>query len=639
MVATILASGIARVVRALLLVATSILLLITASAGARERGWVAHGPDGGYVAVLELDPQRPSIVYAGGYAGLYKSTDSGRSWRRASVGLPADTRVVYLELAPSEPSTLYLIGGPGFFRSTNRGSSWQRLAAPETGAINDLEVDPTRANRVYLAAWVGIFRSDDGGASWRNIAPGSHDFVAVAPAAANVIYSGTSAGLVRSADGGATWTLMPTAYVGRVDAFAIDPRDPDTIYYRHSATEFYKSTDGGRHYRLALKTPAGEWISATAIDRRDPRRLVVAAQTEAYSSTNGGATWKRLSRGLPQTDQTFDLELASGSDGPAYVSFYAHGVYKTTSDGRRWRFSSRGLAASWVRSLAVDSRSPAIVYAGLDDAGVARSTNGGLRWTRRRSEPTIFVVASAGHAAYAAGNDGVFRTRDRGATWKRVWSTRHSPEVMTSLAIAPSAPNVIYAGSGLGGIYRSSNGGRSWRTLLRFEPYLYAKALAVHPTRAQSLWAVVGGSVLRSVNGGRTWKGRQTRVGGFEALAVNPRNPRILYASAYSQKGYPGGGVYKSLDGGSSWKRTSRGIDTTGMCSRIDERHPSTLYAGGCDDDFRGGAYRSTNGARSWTKISTGMTRTCVFSLALTPSGRTLHIGTVRGGVFTKRVG
>jgi hypothetical protein len=74
-----------------------IISVSTALAAAAPPGWTAHGPEGGTVSAVELDPRRPSVVYAGTTgAGMFKSTNGGATWRRSSRGLPPDTLVLSL---------------------------------------------------------------------------------------------------------------------------------------------------------------------------------------------------------------------------------------------------------------------------------------------------------------------------------------------------------------------------------------------------------------------------------------------------------------------------------------------------------------------------------------------------------------
>jgi hypothetical protein len=117
-------------VKAVLAISVSAALAAAAAPPAvAPPGWSAHGPEGGTVSAVELDPRHQSVVYAGTTgAGLFKSTDGGATWRRSSRGLPPDTLVLSLELVPSDPSTLYLrAASPAIlYRSTDHKASDRR---------------------------------------------------------------------------------------------------------------------------------------------------------------------------------------------------------------------------------------------------------------------------------------------------------------------------------------------------------------------------------------------------------------------------------------------------------------------------------------------------------------------------------
>ncbi len=144
--------------------------VLEVSSGAAATGaprWSAHGPEGGTISTLEVDPARPSVLYAGTHgAGVFRSSDAGRTWQRSSDGLPPDTLVLALELAPSKPTTLYLeaYAGQRLYRSADGARSWHELPPVDAG-IADLDVDPARPDTVYIATHEGLMRSADGGSS------------------------------------------------------------------------------------------------------------------------------------------------------------------------------------------------------------------------------------------------------------------------------------------------------------------------------------------------------------------------------------------------------------------------------------------------------------------------------------------
>src|SRR4051794_1515671 len=87
----------------------AVLQIAPGAVAAGAPRWSVHRPDGGTVSALEIDPSRPSVVYAGTHgAGVFRSANGGRTWERRSDGLPPDALVLLLELAPSRPATLYL---------------------------------------------------------------------------------------------------------------------------------------------------------------------------------------------------------------------------------------------------------------------------------------------------------------------------------------------------------------------------------------------------------------------------------------------------------------------------------------------------------------------------------------------------
>ena len=638
---------------AILTLPVVVLLSLPASAATGQQHWIAHGPIGGTIATLEVDPRSPSTIYAGtGGAGVYKSVDGGRSWLRRSSGLPLNGLIQRLELAPSDPSTLYLQPntGNGLYVSTNGGRSWRPL--PAIGpSFTDLELHPTQARTLFLPSFNGLLRSVDGGASWVRMPVLSQPrSLAISAGQPNVMYADDGGRIMRSLDAGTTWTqrsVRPTHY----DVFTVDPHDPATLYVSVPAEGLYKSSDGGTTWRLLKAQKVGSSINSLAVDPRDSRRLYVGAGNDGlFRSNDGGSTWERITTGLPR-EYVDDLELDPVDGSPLYVGLTNRGFYRSTDAGRHWSASNRGLLASGISSLAVDVTSPGVAYAGAGPAGIWRTTDGGRHWKPRglagRNVFGVVFEPRSPRRIYAAADFFLFRTTNSGRTWRKVFSNPERP--VNSVAVAPSAPRILYAGTFERGTFRSADGGATWKEVNLPETTRVA-SLAVHPGRPNTVWAgTATETVLKSTNGGRTWlrpKKRLTTWGEIRVIVLDPRSPRVLYAAG-SQ-----GGVLKSTDGGASWDHANVGIARTSFGPMpiyglaLDRRRPSILYAGGYGGDgVAGHVYRSANGARSWTDITDGMSSTLISALALSPSGTTLYAGTTAsgiagggGGVFTTRV-
>ena len=134
--------------------------------------WTPIGPDGGFILALAVDPRTPATVYAGTQnGGLFKTTNGGRSWKNAHVGL-ADSAVNALAIDPTNSKTLYAGTDDGLFKSTNGGASWSAASNGLPQApVADLVIDPVTPTTLYAGVFLitgggGVFKSTNGGASW-----------------------------------------------------------------------------------------------------------------------------------------------------------------------------------------------------------------------------------------------------------------------------------------------------------------------------------------------------------------------------------------------------------------------------------------------------------------------------------------
>ena len=140
------------------LVACTVHLFIGAHlAQAGTNLWTSHGPEGGHLLALAINPSTTSTLYTGtAGGGVFKSTDSGDSWSPASTGLPA-TVVSALAINPSTPSTLYAgTWGDGVFKSTDSGGSW---SPANTGLlatiVSTLAINPNTPSTLYAGTCGG----------------------------------------------------------------------------------------------------------------------------------------------------------------------------------------------------------------------------------------------------------------------------------------------------------------------------------------------------------------------------------------------------------------------------------------------------------------------------------------------------
>ena len=249
---------------------------------------------------------------------------------------------------------------------------------------------------------------------------------------------------------------------------------------------------------------------------------------------------------------------------------------------------------------------------------------------------TIFLASASG---------GLWKTTNRGHTWRNVFVDK-DVSTFGDVVISPSNPLIMYAGTGEqnnrqstswgNGVYRSDDGGETWRHLGLVETRHIGKVL-VHPNDSDVAYVAALGNlwkgsqergVFRSRDGGASWE-RVLFVDeytGVVDLVMDHRTPSTLYAAAYQRLrrtwgfngGGPGSGIYRTTDAGDTWTELSGGIpagDKGRIGLAISESNPTVLNALiQHADPGEQGTYRSEDGGNSWTRVSPSNPRPMYYS-------------------------
>ena len=587
----------AKLRRIAMALSLSIFALLTGPCTVRagSNAWTSEGPPGDIITVLAIDPSAPSTIYAGtGMRGIFKSMDGGATWAPADNGLTF-SGIGALAIDPSAPSNIYAgTYGGGVFRSSDGGLTW---VAPSLGHTNpyiaSLVIDPSDPSTLYAGTdGGGVSKSTDGGATWGETSAGlplyNYNMVALAivPSVPSTLYAGTNgAGLFKSTDAGMSWTAVGKGAVSvGIQALVTDPDMPDTIY---------------------------------------------AAGRGVYVSRDGGATWSEIDHGISRPLITA-LAVVPSAPATLYVSTWDGLILKSADEGNTWSEADAGLMNADVMALAVDPTSPATLYAGTVGRGVYKSVDEGVTWVPDATgiadsnaialavctslPGTLFAGTSSWGSTASAG---IFESTNRGKTWKALGvGIRTSLDIMT-LAVDPSAPTTLYAGTMVGG-YKSTDGGASWVAMNMPPLAIPVNELVIDPLNPAVLYAATGSGLFESNDRGNTWT--TTGFGSTElnAIAIDPETPTTLYAGNWI-------GVFKSRDGGATWVQT---VNVGGNYLAIAPSATSTIYTGGED-----GLFKSTDGGTTWASI--GPVNSGVWCLAIDPVAPSiLYAGTYGGGVF-----
>ncbi len=234
----------------------------------------------------------------------------------------------------------------------------------------------------------------------------------------------------------------------------------------------------------------------------------------------------------------------------------------------------------------------------------------------------------------AVGSGGVWKTTNSGTTWTPLFDKQTTYSI-GAITIDPSNPHTIWVGTGENvggrhvafgdGIYVSHDDGKTWKNMGLTNSEHLSK-IVVHPENSDIIWAVSQGplwtsggerGVYKSTDGGESWKrtlGDSEWVGATD-LVIDPRNPDVLYAATWQRHrtvagylgGGPGSGLHKSTDGGESWSKLTKGIPKSNLGKiglAISPFDPDVIYAAIELDRKKGGLFMSNNRGASWTKQS-----------------------------------
>jgi photosystem II stability/assembly factor-like uncharacterized protein len=234
----------------------------------------------------------------------------------------------------------------------------------------------------------------------------------------------------------------------------------------------------------------------------------------------------------------------------------------------------------------------------------------------------------------AVGSGGLWKTMNSGTTWKPVFD-KYASYSTGCITIDENNPHTLWLGSGenvggrhvgIGdGIYKSEDDGNSWKNMGLRESEHISKII-VHPENSNVLWVAAQGplwsaggerGIYKSIDGGKSWKRvlGDDRYTGATDLLIDPRDPDVLYAATWERHrnvavyigGGPGSGIHKSIDGGETWTKLTAGLPTGDMGKiglAISPQKPDVLYAAIELKRRTGAVYRSDNRGVSWEKMS-----------------------------------
>ena len=477
------------------------------------------------------------------------------------------TRLSPLVFGPVCLSLVALIG-PGRSVQAQNGRidpvlgefSWRAIGPASLGGrVDDIEAVESNPHIVYVGvAEGGVWKSENAGTTWVPVFDGqptqSIGDIAVSRSNPNVVWVGTGeantrqsttygAGVFKSVDAGKTWALMGLADSGHIGRIVIDPRNPDIVYVAaagdvfkpHPERGLYKTTDGGK-----------TWTKSKFID--DDTGFIDVAMDPSNSNILLAASYQRR-----RTAWGFN----GGGPGSA--------IWRTVDAGRTWtKVEGGGLPplGKWGRvGFDFFRANPQIVYALIEPGPADGGDEGGGGRGGGRGPSTELRAGGRGGGQEANAppdprRPGLWRSDDKGATWRLVSNENGRPMYFSQVRVDPKDSNIVFVLER--SLARSADGGRTWRiipesVLARIQspqrpsvasfdrdyagvlPDSHADlhAMWINPNDTNHIWLGHDGGIDVSYDAGKSWRFVDWMpIGEFYTVAVDMRQPYYVYGGA-----------------------------------------------------------------------------------------------------------
>ena len=640
-------------------------------------GWTCVGPANvsGRIVDLKFHPTDPSIVYAASASGgLWISHDGGDHWRTTTDALPSLAIGAVCPL-PSDPNTIliatgeglhwtYVVYGAGIWKSTDAGKTWAPTSLTHTVTDNHgfhvMEANPATGT-ILAGANDGLWRSTDKGDNWVQVRTGGdHYDVRWKPGSANRVYAtkGDAAsgnGVLVSNDDGLTWNLIgaglpPSQRISKTK-LAVSPTTPSLLYANigdaqtHGTFGIYRSVDDGntwtaRNTALNISGGQGSYAVTIAVDPDDTQR-VIAGGIKLYLSTDGGANFSETGGGNPLGDAAavhldqHAIAWEPGSSDDLWIGSDG-GPWRSTDSGATWTPKRDGLLTTQFYDVGIDPSDPEFVMGGTQDNGLPWREQEGNPWfpsTLEADGLACFVEPLSPrtiHSEWQFG--GHVRSDDRGRSWIPTMNgITGNATAFAPLALDPNQAGHLYTAT-YDGVFRSLDGQNSWQKVALHAPIW----ISISPADSQTIWtvgALTGGQPVRyTKDDGANWVyggPYNFAIGNETKILAHPDDPRTAFVTF---AGYAGvAHVARTVDFGQTWQDVSGDFPPDpANTMAIDPRYPDHWFVG-----TDTGVWFSSNGGVNWAPLAAGFPNVVVYDLEIHAKARHLVAATYGRGIWS----
>lgn len=616
------------------------------------------------IQYLTIDPVDGDIaLMATDVGGIFRSTDSGKTWLPANTGLVAKG-AAGIAFNPHDPERVLLAGDNtgnemypynGVWLSTDGGVTWrQTLASVRNGTSRDetepLAWDPSSFNPdqgyCTVAYWLDalnptdpggrLWKTEDAGETWRDVAPGKAyghkgKWRLLRVTGDGAVLVGNDNGLWRSIDGGASFTRVIDQPIVSLDTV---PSLSQTVWAT-TAKQLMRSDDGGATFKDIGTTPPGGFYRLT-VSPADPQRMYTVSTKrnarKCFVSHDGGETWTQSKQDLSDSWVPGSIrysgkaiQLAWHPTDPDYaIALYGDMVTRTEDGGKQFVWSNAGVNNIMIGGhFNFSAENPDLVYFGSQDYNGGLTKDGGKTW-----EFINLTISNTKDAVREGGDDSdpwgwvyggyspdgiiIFggnkeyqgKVHDLWISFDGGKTSERKVRDLKGLQVSysdPRDPNVLFAWS-----MRSDDRGKTWKKMDGCDGVFIAST-----TPDRTLYGGKGNKVVRSIDHGKTWQPvveLPKRVRYVQDVAYDHVNDRIWVAGKDNHLYRCDGPDYEPVSVRDRLPRDLVGDGFMASAVAIDPVDPRVVYAGACGTGLfiqRDNAVaRSLDGGETWQRLT-----------------------------------
>ncbi|MHA2210534.1 MAG: WD40/YVTN/BNR-like repeat-containing protein, partial [Candidatus Thorarchaeota archaeon] len=582
-------------------------------------------PPGLFVSNIMVHPTNMNVIYValrptldgwvdpdGDY--IYRTQDSGSSWESLSSGkefAKLQSKISLLGIAPSSGNdTIYTSWGIQVSKSSDYGLNWVNITPPPPSSdIYDIAIDPSDNNTIFIPMRsYGIKKSTDGGNNWTTLTEGLDNSNGCLVITSPVLDSETvyvaaveGTGTFRTDDAGLSWRYLDGGGIGHpfTDEIRINPHNPETVWQIADIGRIYFTDNGGQNWTIMFDPKDGygfRFSSIHTIESAPSNEDILYAVKSGFGlfrSDDGGELWDFLAKS--DVDYSYTIAIHPTNPNIVYSGYNPKPfqdwamVRMSVDGGTTWQTVLNVTGSNGITSVAIDPNNPTTVYAGsIGETGgeIYKTIDAGLNWTKLNdnftmctvmAQPQLVVDPSNPAVAYAGTwLGGTWKTMDAGATWNLL---ENAPISATAIRMDAQNSNILYlADRSTPTVWKSFDAGATWFDIADFSSYgafLVNNVVADGDVVYCASFGppAIGGKLYKSTDAGANW----SDITGILPrsvldIVVDPVSPDIVYVTTHVK------GAYKSINGGVSWTELVNFPDIGGFDIEVNPDDPTILY-------------------------------------------------------------